>query len=278
MIVRSLLYLDVSLRDSAQEWANQLSLECVDGSEEAANTKAQQAFIRERCMLETDQSVLVLDGDGLALHSLIPPDNHVCIRSSFHNAAMTYRRMQGGGKRQMIAKAVGLKNNPCPYVLDATAGLGKDAFVLASVGCRVTLLERIPCIHALLEDALERAHYFGAAEDPSLLEILNRMQLMCTDSISYMNTSTESPDVIYLDPMFPKRTKSAQVKKEMQVFQKLIGADGDAASLLKSALQFAKHRVVVKRPRTAAPLSELDPSYSLNGKRNRYDVYLLERS
>jgi 16S rRNA (guanine1516-N2)-methyltransferase len=35
----------------------------------------------------------------------------------------------------MIAKAVGIAQ-ACARVLDATAGLGKDAFVLASLGAR----------------------------------------------------------------------------------------------------------------------------------------------
>ena len=42
-------------------------------------------------------------------------------------------------------------------MLDATAGLGRDAFVLASLGCQVTLIERVPAVAALLENGIERA-------------------------------------------------------------------------------------------------------------------------
>ncbi|XPE60710.1 class I SAM-dependent methyltransferase [Shigella flexneri] len=39
-----------------------------------------------------------------------------------------------GGRGEAVAKAVGIKGDYLPDVVDATAGLGRDAFVLASVG------------------------------------------------------------------------------------------------------------------------------------------------
>lgn len=228
-------------------------------------------------MSAEDAYTLVSSEDGLVLHTIDMQGNNLSIRADFHGASATYRRKKGGGKGQMIAKAVGVKGGRCPYVLDATAGLGKDAFVLASLGCRVTLLERSSIVHALLEDGLAQARKFGASEDRELVEILDRMELIGGDALDYMEAvSTEArPDVVYLDPMFPPRTKSAQVKKEMQVFHQLLGADKDADALLEPALKIARHRVVVKRPRIAPALSDSEPSYTLEGKRNRFDVYVL---
>jgi 16S rRNA (guanine1516-N2)-methyltransferase len=279
MNLNSLIYLDSSLKESAQERAGQLSLNCVDGSSFSMNSKAQQKFISEQCMSQEAEFALVLGKDGLALHAINLQGNNVSIRADFHGATTTYRREKGGGKGQMIARAIGIKSGVSPHVLDATAGLGKDAFVLASLGCRVTLLERVPVIHALLEDAMKRARQFGVSEDSTLLEILDRMHLDGADALDYLNecAAKKRPDVVYLDPMFPVRTKSAQVKKEMQVLHTLVGTDDDAGALLEAALKCAQYRVIVKRPRIAAPLAEIDPSYALEGKRNRYDVYAIKK-
>ncbi len=274
----TLIYTDPSLKDSALKWANRLSLSCVDGSSASISPKAQQAFIRERCLGEGAAFALVLGTGRLALHAIDPAGGSVDIYADFHGSSTTYRRKKGGGKGQMIAKAVGVKSGPYPSVLDATSGLGKDAFVLASLGCRVTLLERVSVVHALLEDAMERARQFSAAEDLELLEILERMHPVNADALDYMNAESveERPDVIYLDPMFPQRTKTAQVKKEMQVFQRLLSADASGAdALLESALTFARSRIVVKRPRIAPALRGPVPSHKIEGKRNRYDVYVL---
>lgn len=280
MNLHALIYLDASLKESAQGWASRLSLNCVDGSSVPEGPKAQQAFIREQCAGKGDAFVLVLNDEGLALHALNPQGNNLVIRADFHGATTVYRRRKGGGKGQMIAKAVGIKGSVCPCVLDATAGLGKDAFVLASLGCRVTLLERAPIVHALLEDAIAQARQFAASEDPELLEILDRMELVRGDAVDYMGTcpAEKRPEVIYLDPMFPPRTKSAQVKKEMQVLHRLLGTDAlGAEGLLESALKTARSRVVVKRPRIAPALSGPAPSHTLEGKRNRFDVYMPQK-
>ncbi|MCT1282181.1 class I SAM-dependent methyltransferase, partial [Pseudomonas aeruginosa] len=83
----------------------------------------------------------------------------------------------------------------------------------------------------------------------------------------------EAPQVIYLDPMFPHRDKSALVKKEMRLFRPLVGDDLDAPALLQAALALASHRVVVKRPRKAPIIEGPKPGYSLEGKSSRYDIY-----
>ena len=60
----------------------------------------------------------------------------------------------------------------------------------------------------------------------------------------------------------------------MHVFQQLIGKDVDADLLLQTAQECAQKRVVVKRPRIAPFLAGLEPNYTLEGRSNRYDVYL----
>ena len=84
---------------------------------------------------------------------------------------------------------------------------------------------------------------------------------------------SERPDVVYLDPMFPERTKHALVKKEMRLFRDVVGDDMDADALMELALEVARKRVVVKRPRKADSVAGRKPGYQLLGKSSRFDVY-----
>ncbi|HZJ95773.1 MAG TPA: class I SAM-dependent methyltransferase [Thiopseudomonas sp.] len=191
------------------------------------------------------------------------------IRVDFVTGALAHRRQFGGGSGQLIAKAVGIQPGVRPRVLDATAGLGRDAFVLACLGCHVHMLERHPVVAALLADGLRRAEL-----DAQVAEIVQRMPLQVGDAIELMkNWAAQVPQVIHLDPMFPSRDKSALVKKEMRLFQPLVGGDDDAPELLAAALALASHRVVVKRPRKAPAIAGVAPSYSLDAKSSRYDIY-----
>lgn len=199
--------------------------------------------------------------------------------AEFTEGAVDHRRKFGGGKGQMIAKAVGIKSGVYPQVLDATAGLGKDSFVLASLGCGVTMIERSPIVQTLLADGLARAQLFAREQDMELLQTVNRMQLLTQDSRGYLESLLPDrfPDVIYLDPMFPERHKTADVKKEMAAFHQIVGKDEDADALLPLALAHVNYRVVVKRPRKAPLLNNQSPSYQLEGKSSRYDIYTVKK-
>lgn len=197
------------------------------------------------------------------------PDAPGPIRVDFVSGAVAHRRLFGGGSGQMIAKAVGIQPGVRPTVLDATAGLGRDAFVLAELGCDMTLIERQAIIAALLADGLHR----GLA-DTEIGPIVARMSLLTGNAIELMSAWEQTPpQVIYLDPMFPHREKTAKVKKEMRLFRPLAGSDDDAPALLAAALALATHRVVVKRPRKAPPIDGQKPGYTLEGKSSRFDIY-----
>ena len=211
---------------------------------------------------------LVLTEARLELRKLDEPKLGA-VYVDFIEGAVAHRRKFGGGRGQSIAKAVGLKSGAMPTVVDATAGLGRDAFVLASLGCRVTLIERSPVVAALLQDGLARA-----GQDPEIGPwVRERMQLLHGPAVETLLALTERPEVIYLDPMFPHKQKSALVKKEMRVFQSLVGADLDADAPLPAALRTAENRVVVKRPDYAGWLNEHKPSMAVETKSNRFDVY-----
>ena len=211
---------------------------------------------------------LQLGAEGLQFVEL-GPQAPGAVRVDFVEGAVAHRRLFGGGIGQMIAKAVGVQPGVRPQVLDATAGLGRDAFVLASLGCSMTLIERQPLVAALLEDGLMRAR-----QSAEVAPIAAQMRLLQGNAIELLSAwADEAPQVIYLDPMFPHRDKSALVKKEMRLFRPLVGDDLDAPALLAAALALASHRVVVKRPRKAPCIEGAKPSYVLEGKSSRYDIY-----
>lgn len=216
--------------------------------------------------------LLFLDEQGLGLQ-LTGKGAPGAVRAEFVTGKMGYRREHGGGAGQLVAKAVGLqKTRATLHVVDATAGLGQDAFVLASLGCRVTLFERNPVIHALLADGLARA-----ALNVDCAAIVERMRLLEGSSIDWLaQADAEAADIVYLDPMFPHRDKSALVKKEMQVFRTIVGDDEDSGQLLAGALERARYRVVVKRPRKAPAIEGPEPTTRIEGKSSRYDVYSIK--
>ncbi len=206
----------------------------------------------------------------LELHKTDEPKTGAIV-VDFVSGAVAHRRKFGGGRGQDIAKAIGLKHGFNPTVLDATAGLGRDAFLLASLGCTVTMMERQLPVAALLDDGLARGQ-----QDADIGQWLSeRLTLINESSISGME-KLDNIDVVYLDPMYPHREKSAAVKKEMRVFQTLVGSDPDADDLLDKALALAKYRVVVKRPSYAEPLNGKKPSTSIKMKKNRFDVYVIQ--
>lgn len=198
------------------------------------------------------------------------------VRVDFAKGAVAHRRRFGGGRNQDIARAVGLNRNASLTIADLTAGLGRDAFVLASLGANLLLIERHPVVAALLEDGLRRAE--AETSDAELVAIASRMQLLHADGAQWLRDCDERqrPDVIYLDPMFPERRKSALVKKEMAAFHDLVGRDEDAAELLQLSLQTARYRVVVKRPVGAPVLGGREPGTAISGKSTRFDIYPLQ--
>ncbi|PIE83187.1 MAG: 16S rRNA methyltransferase [Candidatus Contendobacter odensis] len=190
----------------------------------------------------------------------------------FAAGAVAHRRRFGGGRQQPLARAVGLKGQYVPKVIDATAGLGRDAFVLACLGCQVKLVERSPIIAALLHDGLQRA-----AHDAEIGQLVTeRLQLHTANSQNYLASLAEAqrPDTVYLDPMYPHRSKSAQVGKGMRLLRLLVGDDLDTPALLHAALKATRRRVVVKRPQSAPTLTPLAPNFQIRIPNTRFDVYL----
>ncbi len=215
---------------------------------------------------ESTDTVHLYEADGLAL--ILPNQPKMRpLRVDFLSPKLEHRRRHGGGRGQDLVRACGIHKNPEWHIIDATAGLGRDAYVLASEGARVTLLEHHPILAAMLMDGLQRARESANAVQRSILQ---RMEVHGLRAQQWQ----ECADVVYLDPMFPPRQKSAAVKHDMQVLHQLAEPATDAVDLMAWAQQAARTRVVVKRPRLAPTLTEQTPSHQHIGQSNRYDVYL----
>jgi 16S rRNA (guanine1516-N2)-methyltransferase len=214
-----------------------------------------------------DSMLLCCDGDGLSIgraHS-----KQKLLRVDFLSPSTRFRQHAGGGLKQAIARAVGVTGKIKPRVLDLTAGLGRDGFVLASLGCTLTLLEKSTVVAALLEDGMARAR-----GDPATGPIISRMRVEVAESVTWLDREgADQYDVIYIDPMFPPRKKSARVKGEMQLMHDLVGVNDDVDALLSAALAAPVKRVVVKRPKLAAPSALKKPGFVLKGRSSRFDVY-----
>jgi len=242
-----------------------------------AQKQAAETFANEHQLpcqpLHKATSELTLNFTEMQLE-IIDLQNKMSLCVDFVGGSLGHRKKYGGGRGQTIAKAIGLKQGkPIPNVLDATAGLGKDSYVFACLGCPVTLVERSPIIAALVKDGIERASL-----NIEFFEIIkNGFILHNRDALEYIQAidKDNEPDVIYLDPMYPDKKKSASVKKNMQILQKLLGHDQDTHKVLDAALKKAKKRVVVKRPKGAPILeAEKTPTLSYESKGTRYDVYI----
>lgn len=170
---------------------------------------------------------------------------------------------------ELLVRAARVRGVEAPRALDATAGLGEDALLLAAAGFSVVLCERDHLVAALLADSLARA-----AADPRLAAAVSRMRLEERDSMEALAEPGTPPDVVYLDPMFPARTKSAAVRKKAQALQLLERPCDDEGGLLGAALAAHPRKVVVKRPAKGPALAGRRPAYSLRGKAVRFDVYL----
>ncbi|MFN7096290.1 MAG: class I SAM-dependent methyltransferase [Gammaproteobacteria bacterium] len=186
----------------------------------------------------------------------------------FVHGQLAYRQKQALSK-EAVVKAVGAKGIYKPSIIDATAGLGRDAFILATTGCKVTMIEQHPIIAALLQDGLTRLLKHQALD----------LQLQQGKAESILSTIATQPDVVYLDPMFPSRNKTALVKKDMQILQQLTHNDiVDNETLLQIALQCATKRVVVKRPHYAPTLTEKTADFAIRTTYHRFDIYQIKQS
>lgn len=240
-----------NLRQRAERLAAELSLPM------EAETPAGEAFL-----------LLTVTVDGLELRDGASPRTKG-VRADFNSIDL---RTGAGNlsRRQPLARAIG---RTARTVLDATAGLGHDAALLACMGYQVTAVERSPIIAALLKDGLARA----LADERYREALGGRMRVIVGEAREILRGIEDPPDAVYIDPMFPpKRRASALARKSIRLLRRVVGDDEDAAELVEEAVERPVPRLVVKRPTSASPIRP-GPTVSFAGKLVRYDVYVARR-
>lgn len=191
----------------------------------------------------------------------------------FLHGQKLHERISTTTVKNPIARSVGIKSGYRPSILDTTAGMGVDGFTLAWLGCKVVLAERSPIIFALLEDGISRVQASSFVAD----SLMSNVTLLQGDSRDILFRSDISPEVIYIDPMFPVTVKGPVNKKEMRMLRDIVGDDLDGDTLLELSLKKALKRVVVKRPKGAPPLyPKILPTHKTIMKSGRFDVYLID--
>lgn len=202
------------------------------------------------------------------------------VNIDFLTGKKAHRQKFGGGKGQPLVRAMGQLENGLPTILDATAGMGGDSFVLASLGFKVLMVERSPIVASLLKDALQRAQQNLNEQPQDIQQSISNLSLVNADSATFLLSEKPNIDVVYLDPMYPEKKKKAAAKKEMQALQNLVGPDLDSSKLLDAALKTATYRVVVKRPKGApvvqSQLGDIQPSTQISSPNTRYDIYVIK--
>lgn len=206
-------------------------------------------------------------------HGLVLTDGEMEIRADFDK--MKKRVKKGTVFSELLVKAAKIKNHKEGETLtavDMTAGFGEDSILLAAAGFEVTMFEYNQTISALLKDCLLRSE-----NDPDLAPIVSRMKLVPGDSRELGKTLDFTPDVVYLDPMFPEREKSALIKKKFQLLHGVEAPCSDDEGMLRAAKEMNPRKIVVKRPVKGPFLAGMKPDYQIAGKAVRYDVYVFAR-
>lgn len=235
-----------------------IDISTVGYEQENLRSKAEELAQQLNFALDKDANpCLFVTEDKLALKI----KNFSLLYADFHASLWNKRKQEG--KKQGLVRAC--KPVPGLKIIDATAGWGRDAAVLASFGAQVLMLERHPVMAALLADALQR-------RDEQERQRMH-LSVRAEDAYSFLSAleAKDYPDVIYIDPMHPERNKSALVKKDLQALQQMIGADEDALQLIQLSITRVKQRVVVKWPQKTPPL--LPTKVAVEGKTVRFDVY-----
>ncbi|MGN1281979.1 MAG: class I SAM-dependent methyltransferase [Succinivibrio sp.] len=203
-------------------------------------------------------------------------DNDICSNEftiDLFNDKLLWRLNHSGKNSEPVCRAV-IGKLSCPVVFDATAGLGRESMILQSAGANVTMFERNPVIWLLLRSAM-----VNSENNPDVLASLKNGLPKLAGLGSVKDHYLEGhlnyrPQVVYYDPMFPERKKSALVKKEMRVFHILAGTDPDTLEYANYLCTVATHHLVVKRPKDSPPLELICRRSSfIDGKACRFDCY-----
>ena len=206
---------------------------------------------------ESAETYVSIDGQSI-LHS-----GNYKLENSFSEGKFRARISQYQGE-SLLKKAIGWQSTSQKHILDTTGGLGHDAFILALLGQKITVLEKNTGLCILIEEALNnlpKLPYFNNAR--------NNISIINKDSRAFL-TSAEHFDVIYIDPMFNSEKKLKR-SKQMEFLANYL-AEYDDPSIDFYQTKF-KRMVIKKEFRSSSGIKD-DPAISFKGASIKYDVYL----
>lgn len=198
----------------------------------------------------------------------------------FESAQMKFR-CRGGVDGEMVVKSFGLskRERAGRLIVDSSAGLGTDAYLLAVAGYQVLAVERNPMVFALLKDGWQRMSDARADRGEPKLEF----EIVEGDGaliLGAMKAAGSRPHGVYFDPMFEDESKKGKSlpRKEMATLRDLLSGDGGGgqapSEFVRDAVGVVEARVVVKRPTGAQPvLIDPGPVNRIEGKVAGYDIY-----
>ena len=185
------------------------------------------------------------------------------LENSFREGKFRARISQYQGE-SLLKKAIGWQSTSQKHILDTTGGLGHDAFILALLGQKITVLEKNTGLCILIEEALNnlpKLSYFNNAR--------NNISIINKDSRAFLR-SAEHFDVIYIDPMF-NSDKKLKRSKQMEFLANYL-AEFDDPSIDFYQTKFK--RIVIKKEFRSSSGIKDDPAISFKGASIKYDVYL----
>lgn len=234
------LYCPASLRDAVVAYADVLEIQ-------AAQDLPQS----------NEEPCLWFDGEQLQL---------VAARGAMQAWVTTEEVTKRAAGASLLARACNLSPRQPVRLLDAMAGWGVDGLALQLMGARVLQVERHPVAWALLADLRRR---FGLSYAPESLLYADAWEVLHRDTLAAV-------DVVYLDPMFAPRKKTALPNKRLQLLAQVTAApsmqEPTIGDWIAAAQSKALGRVVVKRRLKDPPLQP-KPAWQLKGKTVRYDCY-----
>ncbi len=236
-----------------------ISIKCDDASRRLANQLAEflnAPIIEQEHSLDTKllktKFLLEINHDALSLRVVCQP--------KLKPFCLDFNMARPGKGKDPLLRAIGANTRS---VIDVTAGWCTDALHIARHGIKVLAIEQNRIVAALTTHAARKI------EQPDLK---NRFILMNGNSIDLLDSLAQSPDVVYLDPMYPEKSKQSATRKELMLLRDIVGAQYNSQQLFERAMAWAKHRVVVKRPHYAAPLASGKVGET-RSKLIRFDIY-----
>ena len=181
------------------------------------------------------------------------------------NSGTTLWRTNRVEHEKLIKKALGKHEAPL-NILDCTAGMLQDSLLFLSLGHKVTAVEQSKILFHLLSDAINRSN------DQKIFKALT---LINANACSYISKGQKF-DVIYFDPMYPTRKKSALGSGQLEYLARILAIESienDSTQDFEFLSSLPIKKMIVKRPIKAEPFSK-KINYQVLGKTTRFDIYI----